>query len=115
MKRIAILLIAIIAISACTSNAQDNQVNQEWFFIEIFAQQFFDCRMPGIIFLDRQQEAYQVIGNSFGKYIATGLPKVNSLVGTTMYVSSRRPDVNEILVCANMGPSLAQVHIDSIK
>ena len=118
MKRIAILLFAIITISACTRDTQVNLSNQDWFLIEIIRQSDGNCNRPLITFLDRQQEAYQIIANSNGiysQYVALGLPKVNYPVGTTMYVSIRQPKANEAIACITFGPSYSHVYIDNIK
>jgi hypothetical protein len=109
-----IILISLFALSACKKNQQDSQ-QDSWFHIEVRSPVNFDCRVPEIIFLDRQQEAYQIIGNSRGIYVASGLPKVLYPVGTRMYVSIQRPAADQVLVCTTMGPSYSQVHIASVK
>jgi uncharacterized lipoprotein len=109
-----IILIFFFALSACKKNQQDRQ-QDSWFQIEIKSPANFDCRVPEIIFLDRQQEAYQIIGDSGGVYVASGLPKVLYPVGTRMYVLIQRPDNDQWLVCTTQGPSYPQVHITSVK
>ena len=112
MKKLFIILIASITICACKKRVQDNA---DWFQIEITAQKDNDCGAPDIIFLTRQQEAFQIIGDDKGRYVALGLPKVNYPVGTKMYVAIHRPTASETVVCTAMGPSWAQVFIDKIK
>jgi hypothetical protein len=112
MKRILILMIASITLYACKKRVQENT---DWFQIEITAQKDIDCGAPNITFLTRQQEAFQIIGDSKGQYVALGLPKVNYPVGTKMYVTIHRPSANEIVFCTAFGPSWAQVFIDKIK
>jgi len=113
MKTTVIILLSLIIISACKK--KEEQENTDWFQIEIVAQRNIDCRVPEITFLSRQQEAYQIIGDSRGRYVALGLPKVNYLLGTKMYVSIHRPTLNEAVVCTTLGPSWSQVFIESIK
>ena len=112
MKTVVIIFISFIIISACKKKAQENT---DWFQIEIVAQSNIDCGVPEIIFLDRQQEAYQIIGDSRGRYLALGLPKVYYPVGTRMYVAIRRPTANDAIVCTNLGPSYPSVTIENIK
>jgi hypothetical protein len=109
-----IILILLFTLSACKKNQQDSQ-QDSWFHIEIKSPDNMDCRVPEIIFLDRQQEAYQIIGNSRGVYVASGLPKVLYTVGDRMYVLIQRPATNQLLVCTTQGPSYPQVHITSVK
>lgn len=113
MKTIVTILVSVIIISACKK--EKVQENTDWFQIEIVASSNIDCDVPEIIFLSRQQEAYQVIGNSSGRYVALGLPKVLYPVGTKMDVAIHRPTGNEAIVCANFGPSLPGVFIEKIK
>jgi hypothetical protein len=112
MKKIFIILIVSVSICACKKNTQDNG---DWFQIEIAVQKDNDCGLPDIIFLSRQTEAYQVIGDNRGMYVALGLPKVNYPVGTKMYVSIRQPSANEIVACTAMGPLWTQVFIKEVK
>jgi hypothetical protein len=105
-----IILLFLFAISGCKKAQQDI-----WFHIEIKSSSNFDCKVPEIFFLDRQQEAYQIIGDSRGVYVASGLPKVLYPVGTRMFVSIQRPGNSQSLVCTTQGPSLAQVLIIAIK
>ena len=107
-----IILIFLFALSGCKKNKQDS-----WFHIEIKSSSNFDCKVPEIFFLDRQQEAYQIIGDSRGVYLASGLPKVLYPVGTRMYVLIERPDASQQLVCTTMGPmpTWSQVLIKSLK
>lgn len=105
-----IAIIVLFTLSGCKKNQQDN-----WFYIEIKSPVNFDCGVPEIIFLDRQQEAYQIIGDSRGLYVASGLPKVLYPAGTRMYVSIKRPVNNEIIACTTMGPGFPQVLVTAVK
>ncbi len=111
-----ITLISLFILSACKKSPQDSQ-GDNWFNIEIRTSANFDCKVPEIIFLDRQQEAYQIIGDSRGIYLAFGLPKVLYPVGTRLYVSIERPAASQQLVCTTMGPGAiwSQVLIKSVK
>ena len=106
------LLMLLTFIVACKKN---EEAKTNWFEIEIVAQSNIDCGVPEIIFLNRQQEAYEIIGDSSGRYVALGLPEVNYPVGTKMYVFIHRPTVNESIFCTTLGPSWSQVFIESIK
>jgi hypothetical protein len=113
MKTIVTILISFIIISACKKEKTPEIT--DWFQIEIVASNNIDCGVPEIIFLSRQQEAYQVIGNSWGRYLAIGLPKVLYPVGTRMYVAIHRPTANDAIVCTTFGPSFPGVAIENIK
>ena len=91
------------------------QANTDWFQIEVVDPSNIDCGVPLIIFLDRQQEAYQIIGNNWGRYLALGLPKVYYPVGTRMYVAIRRPIANDAIICTAFGPTFPAVTIENIK
>ena len=112
MKRLVLILIPIITFFACKKKAVENP---DWFQIEIANPANIDCSFPEIVFLTRKQEAYQIIGDSRGKYVALGLPKVFYPAGTKMNVHIHRPSVNEIAVCTTLGPAWSQVIIDEIK
>jgi len=113
MRAIVIILLSLIIISACKK--QPVRENTDWFQIEVVAPSNLDCGVPEIIFLDRQQEAYQIIGDSWGRYLALGLPKVYYPVGTRMYVAIHRPTANEAMICTTRGPSFPGVTIENIK
>ena len=75
-----------------------------------------DCSVPEVIFVSRQQEAYQMLGNSLvNRYVALNLPKVLYSVGTRMQVAIHKPIAAEATICTAMGPSYSQVYIDKIK
>lgn len=114
MRRIFIYLIFVVALNSCKKDKNTN-VKDDWFYIEVRSSANLDCGVPEIIFLDRQQEAYQIIGDSKGVYNATGLPKVFYPPGTRMYVSIQKPTNSQLLMCTAMGPSYPQVFINSVK
>ena len=113
-KNLLIILIFVFSPGGCKKDKKTD-AGGDWFLIEVRNTSNFDCRVPEIIFLNRQQEAYQVIGDSRGVYIATGLPKVLYPAGTKMYVSIQKPTSSDVIACTTMGPSFPQVHITAIK
>ena len=112
MKRLVIILFSIIIIGACK---KDVAADSDYFSIEIKSPRSIDCGVPEIIFLTRQQEAFQIIGDNKGTYVALGLPKVLYPSGTKMDVLIHKPSSTELAVCTTLGPSLAQVFIEKIK
>lgn len=90
-------------------------MNVDWFQIEIKNQRNIDCSFPEIMFITHQQEAYRIIGNNLGTYVALGLPKVNYPVGTTLFVKMRKPGSNEMVACTTLGTGWSQVYITGIK
>ena len=113
MRAILFLLASFFIVTSCKK--KNEKPIDDWFQIEIVSSRNFDCDAPDIIFLDRQQDAYQIIGDSRGRYIALGLPDVIYPVGTKLYVSIRRPVANEGILCTHMGPSWSGVVIERIK
>jgi hypothetical protein len=113
MKKIFLLLITAIVLLGCKKN---ECITPDWFEIEIVNQKNMDCFNPEIIFVTRQQEAYQILGISLtNRYVALNLPKVLYPVGTRMQVAIHKPLAGESVVCTAMGPSYGQVYIDDIK
>ena len=113
MRKTLLFLITFIAFLACKKT---ESTTTDWFEIEIVNQKNIDCFNPEIIFLTRQQEAYQILGNSLNnRYVALGLPKVLYPVGTKLYVSIHSPTSTEMTPCTLFGPTYAQVYIDDIK
>ena len=88
---------------------------EKWFLIEVKASANLDCGIPEIVFIDRKEEAYQIIGDNRGVYVASGLPKVLYPAGTRMYVTIQKPDAAQVVICTTMGPSWNQVQINSVK
>ena len=113
-KNILIILFFGFLLAGCKKDKQTN-AGGDWFLIEVRNTSNLDCRVPEIIFLNRQQEAYQIIGDSKGVYIATGLPKVLYPAGTQLYVSIQKPVMSDMIICTTMGPSYPQVQIKAVK
>lgn len=113
LRQLTICLIAFFAFISCKKN--NSQPAADWFLIEIKTPVNADCSVPEIIFIDRKDEAYRIIGNSQGVYVASGLPKVLFSVGARMYVTIQKPDATQLMACTTMGPSYPQVHINTIK
>ena len=115
MKKSFLIIILLAAgLNGCKKDKNTDPAG-DWFLIEVRSPSNLDCKVPEIIFLNRQQEAYQVIGNNSGYYIASGLPKVLYAVGTKMYVTIQKPADGQLLMCTTMGPSFPQVHINAVK
>ena len=114
MKKTYLLLIAGILFFSCKK--AERTTSQDWFEIEIVSQKNMDCSVPEIIFVSRQQEAYQILGSSLiNRYVALNLPKVLYPVGARMQAAIHKPVAGESVPCTAMGPSYAQVYIDAIK
>jgi hypothetical protein len=105
-----ISLVFIIGFSSCKKAPEE-----KWFLIEVKASANVDCGIPEIVFIDRKEEAYQIIGDNRGIYVASGLPKVLYAAGTRMYVTIQKPDAGQAVICTTMGPSWNQVQINSVK
>ena len=116
MKQILFILIPCLSVSCSrNNNAVVNHCGAEWFQVQIKAQKNIDCGFPEIIFLSKQEEAYQVIGNNMGTYIALGLPKVNYQVGDKLCVKINKPSGDQDVACTMLGISWAHVFISDVK
>jgi hypothetical protein len=109
MKHVLFWTVLLLSLS-CSRRATDVD-NSGWFQIEIKNQRNIDCGLPEIIFLTNQMEAYAIIGNDLGTYIAQGLPKVNYSIGTKLWVKIRKPQGDELIACTTLGPGWAHVFI----
>jgi hypothetical protein len=114
MKR-ALIILCISIFFSCTRNNTDINGSDQWFKIEIKASRNLDCGLPEINFLDHQNEAYGIIGDNRGTYIAYGLPKVNYQPGDELWVKIRKPAANELGVCTMLGPTWNWVTITETK
>jgi len=114
IKSLLLILFFATALSGCKKQT-NAESGGNWFYVEVRSSSNLDCRVPEIIFLDRQHEAYQIIGDNAGVYNATGLPKVLYPVGTRMYVSIQKPNNSQLLACTARGPYFPQVYINEIK
>ena len=110
-----LVFLAGLGSSCYRDNSVPNADNTDWFQVEIKAQRNGDCGLPEIIFLDHQSEAYEIIGDKKGTYIAYGLPKVNYQPGDQLTVKIRKPVANELSVCTMMGPTWSWVTITETK
>ena len=110
--RINLLLLAInfFALASCK---KESNVNENWFRIEIKSPSNPDCKLPEIIFVERQREAEEIIGSSSDVYIAEGLPKVLYSAGDRLYVTIQRPVT--VTPCTTMGVTWPHVLITSVK
>jgi hypothetical protein len=110
--RINILLLAITFFALASCKKQSN-VNENWFRVEIKSASNFDCKLPEIIFVEKQREAEQIIGSSSDVYIAEGLPKILYTAGDRLYVTIQRPVT--VMACTTAGVTWPHVLITSSK
>ncbi|MFN8252233.1 MAG: hypothetical protein U0V75_10150 [Ferruginibacter sp.] len=112
MKCCFLILVPVLLACSCK---KEKTPAENWFQVEIRSPLNADCRLPEIIFIDKQQEAYAIIGNNGGIYIANGLPKVLYAMGNRLYVNIQRPGAAGSVACTTLGPSLPQVLITAVK
>lgn len=110
--RINLLLLAVtfFALSSCK---KESNSNENWFRVEIKSPSNFDCKLPEIVFVEKQKEAQDIIGSSSDVFIAEGLPKILYNAGDRLYVTIQRP-VTET-ACTTMGVTWPHVLITSFK
>jgi hypothetical protein len=115
MKLLLICLLVIV-INACNKPQQQTTNGpSDWFEIEIKETINTDCQLPSIGFETRRQEAYTILGDSRGTYIALGLPKVLYSVGTKLKVRFRKPTASEDIACTAFGPAWSHVLITEMQ
>ncbi len=113
MKLFLFLLMGMLFLSCTKRN--DKGDSPIYFQVEIRAVQNLDCALPEIIFLTNQKEAYEIIGDNKGIYLAYGLPKVNYQPGDKLWVKIRKLESNEAVLCTTFGPSWSEVRITEVK
>jgi hypothetical protein len=114
--KLFILIFTFFALSSCKKKEQNHpQQNNNWFLIEIKSPSNFDCKIPEIIFLERKQEACNIIGYNSVAFVAAGLPKRVYTTGEKMYVTIQKPDSTNGTFCTTAGIWYPQVIITSLK
>ncbi len=111
MRKNIIYIFLVFFLGSCSRN----QVDNDYFLIEIRNSQNLSCYLPEVTFLTRQQEAYQILGANSSIFIASNLPKVNYAIGTKLNVKIHKPDINETAICNTLGTVPPQVVIDQVK
>jgi hypothetical protein len=101
----------------CSACIKDKEVRggETWFQIQIESPHNIDCGFPEISIKTNQAEAYLIIGNDLGRYVALGLPQVNYNAGDMLSVRIRKPVNDEIPVCHALGFGWGQVYIADIR
>ena len=104
----------IVILFACRKN--NGPGGSDFFFqVEIETSSDINCGFPDIAFLNNQEEAYKIIGDNRGTYVAFGLPKVNYQPGDKRWVKIRKTEAGELRACHTFGPSWSWVTITETK
>ena len=111
MRRFLLLLLIVVF---CTCRKGHDTAGSEIFFQVEFTGSY-TCALPEIIFLTNRDEAYKIIGDSKGIYLAYGLPKVIYQQGDKLWVRIRKPETNELTACITSEPSWSWVTITETK
>lgn len=107
---ILLLAVTFFALASCK---KESNANENWFQVEIKSPSNFDCKLPEIVFVEKQKEAQEILGSSSDVFIAERLPKILYNAGDRLYVTIQRP-VTET-ACTTMGVTWPHVQITSVK
>lgn len=107
------LLLLVIAFFSLVSCKKESSSNENWFRVEIKSPSNFDCKLPEIVFVEKQREAQEILGSSSDVFIAEGLPKILYNAGDRLYVTIQRPVT--VTACTTMGVTWPHVLITSVK
>ena len=119
MMRFLLLGLCVLLSTACEKSLEraENLAADEsggWMRIEIKLKQNPDCQAPEIVFLSNQDKAFTILGDTSGRYLATGLPD-SADVGDRYYVEIVRPLPSNYVSCTTMGPPYTQAHVIQIR